>query len=96
MTAKGIEFESINYIDHPLSAEKLKELLDQAGLRPQDALRRGEDAYREYVAGKDLADGQLIQLMAAHPVLIQRPIVVKGEKAVLARPAEKLADLNIK
>lgn len=92
---KGIEFESINYIEHPLSADQLEKLLNQAGLRPQDALRRGEDAYREWVAGKNLSDRQLIELMAAHPELIQRPIVTKGQKAVLARPAGKLADLGI-
>jgi arsenate reductase len=96
LTAKGIEFESVNYIEHPLSADKLKELLDQAGLKPQDALRRGEDAYRQHVAGKDLTDSQLIDLMASHPDLIQRPIVVRGKKAVLARPAGKLADLDLK
>lgn len=95
MTAKGIGFKSVNYIDHPLSADKLKTLLSQAGLKPQDALRRGEDAYRQHVAGKDLTDSQLIALMAAHPELIQRPFVVKGKKAVLARPAIKLADLGI-
>lgn len=95
MTAKGIEFESINYIDHPLSVDKLTQLFDAAGLRPQDALRRGEDAYRQHIAGKDLTDKQLIELMAAHPELIQRPIVTRGRKAVLARPAENLADLGI-
>ena len=96
MTDKKIDFESISYIDHPLSAERLKELLDNAGLEPGDALRRGEDAYRQFVAGKDLNDSQLIQIMATHPELIQRPIVVRGKKAVLARPVDKLADLGIK
>jgi arsenate reductase (glutaredoxin) len=96
LTDKGVQFESINYIDHPLSVDKLKQLLDNAGLKPEDAVRRGEDVYRQLVAGKNLNDSQLIHLMAAHPELIQRPIVVRGQKAVLARPVEKLADLDIK
>ena len=96
MTDRSIAFETINYIDHPLSAEKLSQLLEKAGLKPADALRRGEDAYRQFVAGKDLNDNQLIQVMAAHPELIQRPIVVRGERAVLARPVDSLSALDIK
>lgn len=94
MTEKGVEFTSVNYLEEPLSANELKQLLRQAGLRPQDALRTKEAAYREYVAGKDLTDNQLIQLMAKHPELLQRPIVVRGNKAVLARPVDKLAELK--
>lgn len=95
MADKGIDFETINYIDHPLSVEELSQLFEKAGLKPADALRHGEDAYRQFVAGKDLTDTQLIQIMAMHPELIQRPIVVRGQRAVLARPAGKLVDLDI-
>ncbi len=80
----------------PLSASELKRLLRSAGLKPQDALRTKEDAYRQYVAGRDLADEELIKVMAEHPELVQRPIVLRGNKAVLARPVEKLAELGIK
>jgi arsenate reductase len=59
-------------------------------------LRTNEDAYKRHIAGKDLSDDQLTRLMADHPELIQRPIVVRGDKAVLARPVEKLSELNIK
>lgn len=95
MTAKGIGFESVNYMESPLPASELARLLHSAALKPQDAIRTNEAAYRQYVAGKNLSDEQLVQIMAEHPELIQRPIVVRGSRAVLARPVENLADLGI-
>jgi len=96
LTAQGVEFESVNYIEHPLSAEELKGLLRRAGLKPHDVLRTKESAYRELVAGKDLSDDALLNVMAAHPELLQRPIVARGGKAVLARPVGNLKKLGIK
>jgi arsenate reductase len=96
LTEKGLEFESVNYIEKPLSPGSLKELLQQAGLKPQEVLRAKEDAYRKYVAGKNLTDEQLLEVMAKHPELIQRPIVVRGNRAVLARPVESLEALGIR
>ena len=96
MTEQGVEFESVNYIQHPLSADELRDLLLRAGLKPDDVLRTKEPAYREFVSGKNLSDEQLLQVIAAHPELLQRPIVVKGDKAVLARPVQNLAKLGIK
>ena len=96
MTEKGLDFESIDYTKERLSADELKELLRMAGLRPQDAMRTNEEAYRQHVAGRNLSDEQLIQLMVKHPELIQRPIIVRGDKAVLARPLDRLSDLGIK
>ena len=96
MTEQGVEFESVNYIEHPLSADELKDLLHRAGLRPQDVLRTKEPVYRELVAGKNLTDEQLLIVLAAHPELLQRPIVAKGDRAVLARPVANLAKLRLK
>lgn len=90
-----MDFESVHYIEKPLSASNLRQLLHSAGLKPQEALRKNELAYQEHVAGKDLNDAQLIQLMTKYPELIQRPIVVHGKKAVLARPIDKLSELDI-
>ena len=95
MTDKGVEFEAINYLEEPLSAGELKKLLRSAGLRPSEALRTAEPEYKQFVVEKKLSDDELIQVMAKHPQLIQRPIVVKGRKAVLARPTEKLKDLDL-
>ena len=96
MTEQGVEYESVNYIKRPLSPDELKKLLQRAGLRPQDVLRTKEPAFRELVAGKNLSDEELLKVMGAHPELLQRPIVVRDEKAVLARPVGNLAKLGIK
>ena len=91
-----MEYESVNYIEHPLSVEELKQLLERAGLTPHDVLRTKEPAYREFVAGKNLDNEELLAVMAAHLELLQRPIVVREDKAVLARPVENLAKLGIR
>lgn len=91
-----MEFETVNYLEKPLSAAELKTLLRQAGLRPQDVLRTKEPAYKQYVADKELSDDELLRVMAAHPELIQRPLVVRDGKAVLARPVENLNKLALK
>jgi arsenate reductase (glutaredoxin) len=95
LTEKGVQFETIDYTKEPLSAVTLKRLLHAAGLGPRDALRTNEAAYKQFVAGKDLDDNELIAVMVAHPELIQRPIVARGDKAVLARPAENLKKLGL-
>ncbi len=87
MTEKGVAFEAVNYLEKPLTAAELKRLLGSASLKPAQALRTNEPVYREFVAGKKLSDDELIRLMAQHPEMIQRPIVVRGGKAVLAWPS---------
>jgi len=96
LTEKGLDFETINYLENPISEKELKKLLDTAGLKPIDAIRTNEPKYRQQVAGKDLSEEQLIRVMVKNPELIQRPIVVRGNQAVLARPADKLAELGIR
>jgi len=91
-----VEYESVNYLEHPLSADELKKLLQRAGLTPNDVLRTKEPAYREFVAGRNLGDEELLKIMTAHPELLQRPIVVRNDKAILARPVENLKKLWIK
>lgn len=91
-----MEFETVNYIETPLSASELKGLLRLAKLRPIEVLRIKEDAYKQYVAGKNLSDEELLEIMAEHPELLQRPLVVRSGKAVLARPLENLSKLGIK
>jgi arsenate reductase (glutaredoxin) len=95
LTQKGVEFETVNYIDKPLTADELKRILRSAKLKPADVMRTGEDAYKNLVARKKLSDDELIGIMAAHPEIIQRPLVTKGGKAVLARPAENLRELGL-
>jgi arsenate reductase (glutaredoxin) len=85
----------VDYIRQPLTSDALQKLLRSAGLKPMDAMRTREAAYKQFVAGKDLKDDELVSLMIKHPELIQRPLVVRGNKAVLARPVERLSGLGI-
>jgi arsenate reductase len=90
----GVDFERVDYYVDPLGEDKLRELLAKAGLRPRDAMRTKEPVYRQLgLAQSDLPDEELIRLMAEHPDLVQRPIVERGDRAVLARPPEKVLEL---
>ena len=90
----GQPFTAINYYEQAFTKAQLKDLLKQAGLSPKDVLRTKEDVYKELQLGKKtLSDDELLDLMVKHPDLIQRPIVQKGEKALLARPADSIKTL---
>lgn len=85
----GKPFKTVNYYEQPFTRAQLKGLLKKAGLSPRDILRTKEDDYKELgLAKKNLSEDELIDMMVKHPDLIQRPIVEKGERAILARPAE--------
>ncbi|MBE1160990.1 arsenate reductase (glutaredoxin) [Dyella acidiphila] len=87
----GQPFEVINYLDTPPSTHELKTLLVQLGISARELLRSGEDIYRElHLDDAALDDAALLAAMAAHPQLIERPIVVAHGKAVIGRPPEKL------
>lgn len=88
----GITPEIILYLETPPSASDLKTLLKKLGISARELLRKGEDAYKENnLADKSLSDAQLIEAMANFPKLIERPIVVKGTRAVLGRPPENVS-----
>lgn len=91
---KGVEPEVVLYLETPPSRETLAELLQKLDLSARELLRSGEDAYKELgLKDKNLSEQQLIDAMAQHPKLIQRPIVIKGDKAVLGRPPENVLEL---
>ena len=96
MTERGVEFKTVNPIEEPLSLSGLKRLLRCANLRPEEVVRTKEAAYKQYVADKNLSGDALLKVIAAHPELLQRPIVVREGKAVLARPVENLKRLGIR
>ncbi len=91
---RGAEFEAINYYEIPLTAADLRGLLKKLGLTAREILRKDEPVARQLgIAKKDFSDEELIALMAKHPDLIQRPIVVRGDQAVLGRPPENVEKL---
>jgi len=90
----GTPFTAVNYYEQTFTKDQLKKILKKAGLSPKDVLRTKEDIYKELgLAKKELSDDTLLDLMVKHPDLIQRPLVVKGDKALLARPAETVKTL---
>lgn len=93
IAARGIEASLIDYLETPPNEQELRELLRKLGLKPQDLVRRGEDVFRQHYAGKILSDEQWLAALIAHPILIERPIVVRGQKAVIGRPPEKVLEL---
>ncbi len=91
---RGAEFEAINYYEQPLSAAQFKKLLGKLGMKPRDVLRSKEPIARKFgIAKRELSDDELIKLMVENPDLIQRPIVVRGDEAVLGRPPENIEKL---
>jgi arsenate reductase len=90
----GVSFEKVNYYIEPLTRKKLTELLGKMKLTPRDILRTSEPIYRELGLGKgEFTDDKIISLMIQHPDLIQRPIVERGNRAVLGRPIENVKSL---
>jgi arsenate reductase len=95
LAEQGVEFKAINPIEQRLSFSALKDLLRRASLRPEQVVRTKEAAYKQYVADKNLSGDALLKVIAEHPELLQRPIVVREGKALLARPLENLKKLGI-
>jgi arsenate reductase len=90
----GVDFDAVDYYTDPIPKAKLRELLRKMGLSPRELLRTKEDVYRKLRLGeRELSDAEIVDLMVEHPDLIQRPIVEKGARAILARPAERLREI---
>ncbi len=89
-----VDFESVNYYIKPLSKRKLTDLIRKMGITPRELLRKNTPLYA-YLKLDDptLTDARIVELMAANPDLIQRPIVEKGDQAILARPASRIKEI---
>lgn len=94
LKSRGVEYDAINYYIDPIPATRLKELIRMMGIRPIALFRTKEEKYKELgIATGNFSDDELIDILSKNPELVQRPIVVRGKKAVLARPAEKVLEL---
>lgn len=89
----GVSAEVIAYLDTPPSREQLVALLAKLNMQPSELVRRGEALFKSDYAGRDLSEAAWLDALLAHPVLIERPIVVVGDRAVVARPPERLLAL---
>ena len=90
---KSFDFEVVDYMKYPLSSVEIKLILNQLNMSAKDLLRKNETEYKEFIQGKELKEDEIIDLMVKFPKLIERPVVLWGGKAVVARPLEKLIEL---
>ncbi|MBM7059766.1 arsenate reductase (glutaredoxin) [Pseudomonas sp. UL073] len=94
LEARGLHPSIVRYLETPPSADELRGLLKRLGMTPRQLLRTCEDEYKTLnLADGSLSDAQLIDAMVAHPKLIERPILVVGDQAVVGRPPEKVLEL---
>ncbi|MEC4048472.1 arsenate reductase (glutaredoxin) [Flavobacterium sp. SUN046] len=84
------ELEIIKYLDSPLDFETLTDIIKKLNCTPVELIRTKEPIWIEHYKNKALSDTEIIQAMVDYPILIERPIVVRGEKAVIARPLDKI------
>lgn len=92
----GVDFEKVNYYIKPFRKKQLRLLLKKLGMRPEQLLRKKEAAYKELdLQNNVFTDDELINKMIQIPDLVQRPIIEKGDKAVIARPPEKINELFV-
>jgi arsenate reductase len=93
LEANGVQPEVVLYLEKPLNARQIKVLLGKLGMSAAELVRRGEDDYKASGLGRDSGEAEIIAAMAACPKLIERPIVARGDRAVLGRPPENVLEL---
>lgn len=90
---KGIEPEIKEYLKTPPSENELKDVLKKLGIKPIELIRTKEPLYIEKYKGKKYSDAEWVQILCNNPVLIERPIAIEGNKAIIGRPPEKIRSL---
>ena len=89
----GVEAEVVKYLEETPSTEEIKEILKKLNISARELMRTKEDEYKSLGLKDETDEQKLIEAMVTHPKLIERPIVIKGDKAVLGRPPEKVLEL---
>ena len=93
VSERGYATELVEYLVTPPGKEELRSLLAKLGMKPLELVRTGEAVFKQNYGGRTLSDEEWLDALAAHPLLIERPIVVRGERAVVARPPEQVLGL---
>ncbi|HMK42246.1 MAG TPA: arsenate reductase (glutaredoxin) [Methyloceanibacter sp.] len=94
LEARGVKPKIVEYLNEPPSTAELRAILNKLGMKPRDLLRQGEARYAELkLKERALSEDALIELMVENPILIERPIVVSGNKAAIGRPPEKVLEI---
>jgi arsenate reductase len=89
----GKDFEVVKYLEDVPTAEGLKDIIKLLGIKPIDLVRKGESIWKDSFKNKDLSDAEIITAMVENPKLIERPIVINGNKAVIGRPPELILEI---
>lgn len=89
----GKEFDVIKYLENNLSVEELSEIISLLHISPIELVRKNEKIWKETYKGKEMNDAQIIKAMVENPKLIERPIVVNNQKAVIGRPPENINEI---
>lgn len=90
---KGNSYDLVEYLKTPPNKETIKDLLRKLDMKAEALIRRGEADFKENFKGKDLSEDEWINAMVQFPKLIERPIIILGDKAVVGRPTEKIEEL---
>jgi len=90
---RGIQPHIIEYLKTPPTKEELRALLKKLGMKAEEIVRKGEEVYRQKFSGKVLSDEEWLEALVKNPILIERPIVVKGNRGAIGRPPEKVLEL---
>lgn len=93
LEASGKEFEVIKYLEHPLNEEELNELIQKLNIRPIQIVRQKEKLWIEQYKNQNLSDNEILKAIAAHPILMERPIVITDNKAIIGRPPQQIIDI---
>ena len=86
--ASNLSFETIKYLESPITENELSEIIKLLGIKPIELVRKNETIWKENYKGKNLSDSEVIKAMAENPKLIERPIVINNGNAVIGRPPE--------
>ncbi len=89
----GKEFKVVKYLETPPTESELRHIVELLGIPPIELVRKNEAVWKEQYKGKHLSDAEIIAAMAQHPKLIERPIVINNDKAVIGRPTEHINDI---
>jgi len=93
LEASGKSFETIKYLENNLTSVELQDIIIKLGIKPIDLIRKNEAIWKSEYKGKSLTDNEIIAAMVNHPKLIERPIVINDDKAVVGRPPEAIKDI---
>lgn len=90
LESKGIDYQTILYLDQTLNANELSALLKKLNIKAEELVRKNEAIWKEQFRDQKLSEDEIIAAMATYPKLIERPIIVNGHRAVIGRPAENI------